>query len=151
MVKSYISEFSYTDKYVSLYQNNNYSIIIYKDTKCISELSLEFPDIDFLSCYTKVQQEYGITEKLIISIVDKKGLKTPSTFYSFYHPLSGSKLNAEKICKNETIVVIESLTSILAKNDTYYETQTSLTSQGVNIFDINDPFYTDICMIMTIQ
>ena len=31
------------------------------------------------------------------------------------------------------------------KNDTYYETQTSLTSQGINIFDINDPFYTDIC------
>ena len=40
---------------------------------------------------------------------------------------------------------MESLTSALDKNDTYYQTQTSLTSQGINIFDINDPFYTDLC------
>ena len=145
LVKSYISEFTYTNKYVSLYQNKNYTIIIYKDTNCISELSLEFPEVDFQSCYTKVQQKYGITEQLIIVIVDKKSVKIPSTFYSFYHPLSGSKLDAENICKNETIVVLESLISVLSKNDTYYEAQTSLTSQGINIFDLNDPFYTDIC------
>ena len=40
---------------------------------------------------------------------------------------------------------MESLISALDKNDTYYQTQTSLTSQGINIFDINDPFYTDLC------
>ena len=130
-------------KKIILYKN--YTIIIYKDQNCISELSLEFPDVDFQSCYTKVQQEYRITLNLIIVIVDKRGVKIPSTFYSFYHPLSGFKLDAEKICKNETIVVVESLTSSLDKNDTYYQTQTSLTSQGINIFDINDPFYTDLC------
>ena len=145
LVKSYISEFDYTERYVSLYQNKNYTIIIYKDQNCISELSLEFPDVDFQSCYTKVQQEYNINQNLIIVIVDKRGVKIPSTFYSFYHPLSGFKLDAENICKNETIVVVESLTSVLDKNDTRYETQTSLTSQGINIFDLNDPFYTDIC------
>ena len=31
------------------------------------------------------------------------------------------------------------------KNNTYYNIQSSLTSQGINVFDINDPFYTDIC------
>ena len=109
LVKSYISEFDYTEHYVSLYQNKNYTIIIYKDQNCISELSLEFPDVDFQSCYTKVQQEYRIIRNLIIVIVDKRGVKIPSTFYSFYHPLSGFKLDAKKICKNETIVVVESL------------------------------------------
>ena len=43
LVKSYISEFSYTDKYVSLYQNNNYSIIIYKDTNVYLNYRLNFP------------------------------------------------------------------------------------------------------------
>ena len=145
LVKSYISEFSYTNHYVSLYQNKNYSILIYKDSNCIKELSLEMPNVDFKSCYTKVQQEYGITEDLIIVIVDKKVISNPITFYSFYHPKSGVKLDAEKICKDETIVVVESLETLLNKNDTFYETQTSLTSQGINIFDLNDPFYTDIC------
>ena len=119
--------------------------MIYKDSNCIKVLSLEMPDVDFQSCYTKVQNTYGITEDLIIVIVDRKKLRNPITYYSFYHPKSGLKLDAENICKDETIVVVESLNSVLDKNDSYYENQTSLTSQGINIFDLNDPFYTDIC------
>ena len=145
LVKSYISEFDYTNLYVSLYENKNYSIMIYKTQFCIKELPLDMPDVDFQSCYSKVQQEYNIQENLIIVVVYKKELNNPSTYYSFYNPKSGFKLDAEEICKDDTIVVVENLNSVLDKNDTYYETQTSLTSQGINIFDINDPFYTDIC------
>ena len=145
LVKSYISEFYYTNHYVSYYYHSNYDIIIYKDTNCIKELSLEMPDVNFQSCYEKVQQEIGIYDYLIIVIVVKKEIKNPTTFYSFYHPKSGLKLDADKICKDDTIIVLENLNSVLDKNDTYYETQTSLTSQGINIFDVNDPFYTDIC------
>ena len=145
LVKSYISEFYYTNHYVSLYQNKNYSIMIYKDSSCIKELALEMPNVDFQSCYIKVKGEYGITEDLIIVIVDKNENNAHNTYYSFYHPKSGNKLNAEKICKDETIIVTESLNSVLNKNYSFYQTQTSLTSQGINIFDINDPFYTDIC------
>ena len=144
-VKSYVSEFNYTNYYISLYENQNYNIIIYKDSNCIKELSLEMPKVDFKLCYNKVQKEYNISENLIIVIVDKKELNQPKSFYSFYHPLSGIKLDAEKICSNDTITVVESLNSILDKNNTNYETMTSLTSQSVNIFDLNDPFYTDIC------
>ena len=146
LIKSYISEFYYTNDYISLYQNTNYSIMIYKNGECIKELALEMPDVDFQSCYIKVQEKYGINDKLIIVIIDKKELNNAKTFYSFYHPLSGIKLDAEEVCKNETIVVVESLNSALDKNDTeIFKAQTSLTSQGINIFDLNDPFYTDIC------
>ena len=147
LVKSYTSEFSYTENYVSLYQNANFSIMIYKNRDCISELKLELPNVDFQSCYTKVLTKYGLTnQNLIIVVVDKKVINNAKTFYSFYHPSSGIKLDAEEVCKNETIVVKESLTSVLDKNDTStYKAQISLTSQGINIFDLNDPFYTDIC------
>ena len=53
LVKSYISEFNYTNKYVSLYQNKDYSIIINKDQNCFSELNTELPEVNFQSCYTK--------------------------------------------------------------------------------------------------
>ena len=145
LIKSYISEFHYTEKYVSLYQNNNYSIIIYKEQNCISELSLEFPKVNFQSCYNKVQQAYSITDKLIIVLVDKRVSKSSSTFFSFYHPVSGAKLDAENICRDDNIEVKESLKAIMDKNDTYYQTKTSLASQGINIFDLNDPFFIDIC------
>ena len=77
--------------------------------------------------------------------MDKIEVTNPTTYYSFYHPKSGFKLNAEEICKDDTIVVLENLNSVLDKNSTNYDIQSSLTAQGINIFDINDPFYTDIC------
>ena len=47
LVKTYISEFNYTDKHVTLHNNKKYSIIIYKNRDCILELSLEMPKVDF--------------------------------------------------------------------------------------------------------
>ena len=101
--------------------------------------------VDFQDCYDKVKSAYGIQEDLIITVVDKKSTNNPSSSYSFFHPKSGAKLDAENICKDEVIVVKENLTTILNGKDTKYELQSSLTSQGINIFDVNDPFYTDLC------
>ena len=144
LVKSYISEFYYTENYVSLYKNDKYNIMIYKNGDCISELPLDMPDVDFQSCYDKVKTKYGIDQNLIIVIV--KDIVNSKSFQSFYHPLSGFKLDADEVCKNETIVVKESLNAVLDKNDTViFEAQNSLMSQGINIFDLNDPFYTDLC------
>ena len=145
LVKTYISEFGYTDKHISLYNNQNYSVMVYKTASCINELSLEMPNVDFQSCYQKVQAAYNITQDLIISIAEKKDTSNPKTFFSFFHPVSGEKLNADEICQNDTIVVQENLNELLNKNDTFYEVQNYFAAQGINIFDKSDPFFTDIC------
>ena len=145
LVKTFISEFNYTKKHASLYTNQNYTIIIYENRECVTELNLDMPKVDFKECYEKVKNEYNIDEELIISIINKKDKNGGQTYSSFYHPIYGFKLNAEEICKNETIEVKENLTSILSEKNENYETQTFLTEQGINIFDLNDPFYTDLC------
>ena len=145
LVKTYISEFGYTDKHISLYNNQNYTVMVYKTARCINELSLEMPNVDFQSCYQKVQAAYNITQDLIISIAEKKDTSNPKTFFSFFHPVSGEKLNADEICQNDTIVVQENLNELLNKNDTFYEVQNYFAAQGINIFDKSDPFFTDIC------
>ena len=143
LVKTYISEFNYTDKHVTLHNNKKYSIIIYKNRDCILELSLEMPKVDFKECYDKVKRTYHIEEDLIIVIIDKKESNNKGqTYYSFFHPLSGFKLDAEGICKNETIAVTQNLTSILSENEEKYELQSYLAEQGINIFNMDDPFYT---------
>ena len=144
-VKTYLSEFGYTQKHVSLYKNTNYSIIIYIKSECIKELSVEMPNVDFKNCYSLVQDAYGITDDLVIVVVDKKNIYNSETYFSFYHPISGDKLKADEICKDESIEVVENLNSLLDQNSSYYEMQSSLTDQGINIFDVNDPFYTDLC------
>ena len=61
-VRTYISEFNYTIKHVSLYTNYNYNILIYQNRDCVTELSLEMPKVDFKRCYNKVKNEYRIQE-----------------------------------------------------------------------------------------
>ena len=145
LVKTYLSEFNYTKKHISQFNNENYTMFIYINASCIKELALEIPFIDFQSCYEKVQNAYNIIEDLIISIAEKKTSLNPKTFYSFYHPKSGIKLDANTICKDTTIVIYETLYGFLEEDSIYYDTQISLQKQGINIFDLNDPFFKDIC------
>ena len=72
MVKTYMKGFNNTNKHVSLYKNDNYSIIIYKNKECINELHLDI-DIDLGDCYQNVQKFYGYEGRdLIVEIVEKK-------------------------------------------------------------------------------
>ena len=41
LTKNYEKEFTYTNNHVSIYANNIYSIIIYKNDECLKELSIE--------------------------------------------------------------------------------------------------------------
>jgi hypothetical protein len=72
LVRTYLSEFNYTNKHISLHINNNYSIIIYKNRECILELNLKIPKVDFKDCYDKVKREYNINGDLVIAIIEKK-------------------------------------------------------------------------------
>ena len=103
------------------------------------------PSVDFKECYDKVKLAYNITQDLVIAIVDKLGQNNPTTLYSFYHPISGEKLDAETICQDVSITVYENLDSFFDKSNPNYNSMKSLTDQNINIFDLNDPFYTDIC------
>ena len=147
LVKAYISEFFYTEKHISLYDNENYAIMIYKynSTNCIKDLGLKMPIHNFKSCYKKVQDEYNISESLIVVNAEKKELKNPTTLHSFYHPKSGLKLDAGKICAELSISIEENLKNFLDEDYKHHDFQVSLLEQGINIFDLNDPFFNDIC------
>ena len=146
LAMTYAQEFNYTNKHISLYKNNEITVAFYKDKNIIRETNLTLPNIDFGDCYEKVKNFYNITkDNLITAIADKKVKNQPSTFYLFFDPETGRKLEAGEICKNETIEVKENLLNMLDTKNENYDLQVSLTKQGINIFDINDPYYKDIC------
>ena len=142
---TYSKEFNYTDNHISYYSNENLTVVLYKKPDIISNSGLKIPDIDFGDCYENVKKAYNITGNLLVAIADKKVKNNPSTFYLFFHPITGIKLEVEEICKNDTIQIKENLLSMLDETSESYELQTYLTQQGINIFDINDPYYKDIC------
>ena len=101
LAKSYLNEFNYTNKHLSLYTSNYYNIILYKNLACLNEISLSMAKIDFKECYNKIKGEYRIEEDLLISVVDQKGTKGAPPFFKFFHPKSGEELNHKEICRKE--------------------------------------------------
>ena len=146
--KNYASEFNYTNKHISLFKNEVYSIMLYKEKNCIFELGLPMPEIDFGLCYKKVQSVYGLQNKdLIIGIIDKKSNKksNPITSYAFYNPENGEKINSEEACKEEVIIVKENIKSILNESVSDIDSILFLAGQNIDVFNKSSDFYTSIC------
>ena len=152
LTKVYAKEFEYTDVHVSIYQNNIYTITIYKDSNCIDNLELQIPEINFGDCGLKVRTSYEIEENLIVAIIDKKIEGTNQRkmiSYSLFSPTTGTKLNSESICEDDKLVVLENLSLKLKNSNINLDTFTKFVEQGINVYDLSDPFYTDVCFQYT--
>ena len=142
IAKNFANEFQYTKNHVSRYKNIKYSITLYKNTYCISELLIKLPEIDFRNCYEKLKKNYNISGDLVIAIVKK--YPNEIMFYSFYDPYKAEKLASDEICKGETIIFKE---DILSKLDTNNDIDSiiNLAKQNINIFNLSNEFFNDIC------
>ena len=148
--KNYAKEFGYTTKHVSYYYNNEYSILIYQDSNCIKELSINMPKVDFGVCYKKVQRSLRpLNKELIIGLVEKFNPQKKSTItYFFYHPETGVKLDVE-ICKDEEIIVNKDVTEQIKNSNIDINTFNFLSEQNINPFNKSDDIYSDICFHYT--
>jgi len=146
--KNYAIEFNYTNKHISLYYNEVYSIMLYKDSYCIKELSINMPTIDFGNCYLKVKNSIASTtdKNLVIAIVKRTSTNGKSTTsYFFYDPETGDKLDSNTLCADDTIIMKEDVKSQLNNTNKDMNSILYLTGQNIDVFNISDEFYTDIC------
>ena len=146
-VEEYIKDFSYTKNHVTLYENDIYSITVYKNGECIDLLNITISEVNFLQCYEKIQNQYTINEDLVIVIIskNKNGKKTTETIsYSMYGPKEGKALNMS-ICEGEKIVKRVDLKNKLEDNNINMTSLLLLTEQNINAFNKSSSFYTDIC------
>ena len=150
IVKKYSKEFYYTDNHVSLLENNLYSIIIYKNKECISELTLENPTVDFSECHKKLKQNNIIADndKLVTILITKK-IKDLDykkiLFYSMIEQNTGEILPINELCKDEPLIVQESLLSKINNTKIGIDSLLFLTNQNINVFNLSSAFYKDIC------
>ena len=147
-VKKYASEFIYTNNHISVFYNNFYSMVLYKNQKCIDELNINIPKIDLDECFLKAQNNSNpsTNNKIIIALIEKFNDYKKSTFtYSFYHPETGEKIDLEEICKDDEIIVKENVISKLNESNVDLSSILFLTEQNIDIFNLSNRFYTDIC------
>ena len=144
----YIKQFGYSNDYVSKYDNFLYKIYIYKNFTCIIKTVEEAPQIDFGECYNKVKSFYKIDDDLIIVIINVIGEEKakPSLKYIFSNPKTAEILNITEICANEKIIIQEDVNSLIKELDDQKEEYIlHLTKQGIDVFNISDEFYNDMC------
>ena len=123
-------------------------MIIFKNSICVTDLSIKISNVDFKDCYEKVKNFSNIDDDLIIAILDNyKNINTnkPVTSFSLFNPKTGQKLDAMTICMNDKVVVNKNFLSLLDEDDSNYEILTNLIGKGINIFDPQDDFYSDLC------
>ena len=147
--QTYAKDFENTITHVSYYTNSEAIMVIYKDPSCITEQRLQVPKIDYTECKEKIIRNLTIekngfneNEDLIIALVG--GIYSSSgieTTYSFFYK-NGEYINAKEICDGIDIEVTNKID--LSKVD---DEEENLMAQGINIFDLNDPFYNDICFM----
>ena len=121
-------------------------ITLYKDGNCLPVLQLTIDEIDFGICYNKIQNEFNINDKnLIIVIISKIINNILTTIDKFiFNPITGEKIIFTLICKDDTLTVKKDLKEQM-KNDENIKSLEELAEQGINIFNPNDDFYTDLC------
>ena len=64
------------------------------------------PKIDYGNCYSKVKGNLSppSNDSIIIALVERSnGQKKSSVSYTFYHPETGKKIDADSICKDEEV------------------------------------------------
>ena len=151
LTEVYAINYRSSNDYVSTYKNDYISLYIYKNITCLENTTGSAPQIDFGDCYQKVKDSYDIEDDLIISIIiiddyDSNRNSKPITTYAFSDPLSGKILNSSKVCANEKIVIQEDIKTLIEKIDDQKEDFILFcTKQGIDVFNITDRFYNDLC------
>ena len=112
-----------------------YFVFIYKKNECQD-------DTDFGDCYNTIKQINNLTEDLIIS----KVYIDHTSIYSFYHPYTFAKLDTTP-CKDQKITVQEDIKKKLNEQieDSKEKLILNLIDQGINVFNISDEFYRNLC------
>ena len=150
LVEEYIKEFDYTNNHVSVYKNNDYTITIYIEKKCILDLNLGIPEFDFGSCYQKVKTENSLVDddEVIIVIIDKKNVPKNNREilkYGMFSPVTGEYLNSDEICEEEKITSVTKIEDKISEAGIKIDSIRELVNDGVDIFNMSSPFYNDIC------
>ena len=145
--ENYANEFQYTLNHISRYFSQNFSMIFYKNSSCIDQLNLNATKIEYDSCIKQLKIDNNIDEndEIIIAVIDIKNGNNPITTFGFFNSETGEKLDASKSCSSKNVIMYENVLNILNEDSLL----NLMKDQKINIFDLDDKFYTDICFHFT--
>ena len=161
--EKYIKEMSLSDlelnidiigkNYSNYYPTSNTIVIIKNSSNTLKitiskrEDCIEGSSINGLNCINLLRTNFHIpSNENIITLVGeyKKNKKSTSSFsYAFFFD-NGTRIN-NSICSNETLIININLN----ETNSNVELANEMKNLGIDIYDINDPFFNDHCYPFT--
>ena len=145
--EEYIREYPVTNTYVTSYSSsidslNKYLIVIYKLEKCPKQKVEGYISIGLDECIDIVKTKNIIIQNIVVEIfyIIRKSAP-PQINYYLYHPDTGENLDLSS-CSGAKLAI---KTSLFDNGKVNEELVKYFSNLKINIFDINDPFFTDIC------
>ena len=146
--EEYVHKYPVANSYVTSYLSpdsdtmNKYLIVLYKLEKCPKQKVEGFIPIGLDECIDKVKTKFIITQNVVVQVFYIIRKSTPPQInYYLYHPDTGEKLDLS-ICSGAKLAI---KTSIFDNGNVDEELVKYFSNLNINIFDIEDPFFTDIC------
>lgn len=149
----YIYEFPIVNTYVTSYassidSDNKYLIVIYKLEKCPKQKVVGYFPIGLEECIDKIKTKYTIIKNIVIQIFYYiRRNYPPQIKYNLYHPDTGERLNLSE-CSDSKYAF---KTSVFDNGNVDEKLVKYFADLKINIFDINDPFFNDICFNFSIN
>ena len=142
LVNNYIKEFVYTKNHISVYENDNYRITLYKNLNCFDELDLNITKINLTECLKLIKESDPEIGNDLIFVIIEIYKQTIKTIYNIYNGQNYEQLPINEKCYDQQINIEKYLLNFPGINETII---TFFSEQGINVFNPSDPFYYDIC------
>ena len=133
LAMNYGKEFKYTMNHISIFNNDDYKVTIYRNYDCLSNSNITRINLNGCS-KDKIN-------KIIIVVINVYRTNNQVMVYSIYNATTYEKLSISEICENG-IVEEKNVMELLNSNSKIID---FLLEQGINIFDKSGPFFNDIC------
>ena len=149
MKEIYLTDSNKEESTVVVTENVVYQVSTFEYQKNNEEANVS--SIDLGTCEQSLKTAYGIdnNQSLIVFKIDYKNPETKKTYvqYEIYNPNNFSNPLNLSVCNNAKITI----STPVDLNDNSIQLYESLSSQGFNIFDSSDDFYTDVCSVYTTE
>ena len=143
--KEYLHDYPIVNDYLAIYSSHEnftddkYLIILYKLGNC-KQKAKEYISLDLDECINKVRKNYNIIENIVIEIFYIFS-SPPKIIYYLYNSYNGAILDLS-CCYGDKITITSSIFNNKEINE---ELVREFAPLNINIIDINDPFFTNIC------
>ena len=147
LIKDYLNEYSYTNNHISFIENelDEYVISIYQNEECTNgENEKNLIMLDLADCPHKLRTYHKFNDSVIFTILTINFLNPDNSYEIQYYIYNSQTKQNIDLTPCSTINIIKKI-----KDEVDIDKASNMEKIGVNVFDINDEFFTNICFEYT--